>query len=287
MESERESLEMQGVPLAVSDSQGLHRPAHPDRRRVAGARRRRGTTSATSWWSTSGPTPRPWPSLLPEGMEPHPDAGRCAAVFADWQSCSRGRRRADRPVALAVQGVLPRGQRAAGRRGGHHLPVHLGRPATSRWRAAGSRASRRSSARCGSRATSAWAAPPTPACAAGARFGGTCSAHGRRLAQATVTLEGPADEAGPQHNARRSSTSATSRAWPRAATTSRRSTSWCARSAATAAVSEVWEGDADAGAVRGARRGARPARAGRIGRGYRFTFAYTVDDLETVRELGS
>jgi len=24
----------------------------------------------------------------------------------------------------------------------------------------------------------------------------------------------------------------------------------------------------------------------RIGRGYRFTFAYTVDDLETVRELG-
>ena len=27
-------------------------------------------------------------SLLPEGIEPHPDAGRCAAVFADWQSIS-------------------------------------------------------------------------------------------------------------------------------------------------------------------------------------------------------
>jgi hypothetical protein len=29
-------------------------------------------------------------SLLPEGLEPHPDPGRCAAVFADWQSCSEG-----------------------------------------------------------------------------------------------------------------------------------------------------------------------------------------------------
>ena len=27
-------------------------------------------------------------SVLPEGLDPHPDAGRCAAVFADWQSCS-------------------------------------------------------------------------------------------------------------------------------------------------------------------------------------------------------
>ena len=27
-------------------------------------------------------------SCLPAGLEPHPDAGRCAAVFADWQSCS-------------------------------------------------------------------------------------------------------------------------------------------------------------------------------------------------------
>ena len=27
-------------------------------------------------------------SVLPEGLDPHPDPGRCAAVFADWQSCS-------------------------------------------------------------------------------------------------------------------------------------------------------------------------------------------------------
>jgi hypothetical protein len=27
-------------------------------------------------------------SLLPAGLEPHPDAGRCAAIFVDWQSCA-------------------------------------------------------------------------------------------------------------------------------------------------------------------------------------------------------
>ncbi len=27
-------------------------------------------------------------ALLPPGLDPHPDTGRCAAVFADWQSCS-------------------------------------------------------------------------------------------------------------------------------------------------------------------------------------------------------
>jgi len=27
-------------------------------------------------------------SILPEGLDEHPDTGRCAAVFADWQSCS-------------------------------------------------------------------------------------------------------------------------------------------------------------------------------------------------------
>ncbi len=40
----------------------------------------------------------------------------------------RRRRGAGRPVALAVQGVLPRRQRAGRRRGRDDLPVHLGRP---------------------------------------------------------------------------------------------------------------------------------------------------------------
>jgi acetoacetate decarboxylase len=27
-------------------------------------------------------------AFLPEGIDPHPDPGRCAFVAADWQSCS-------------------------------------------------------------------------------------------------------------------------------------------------------------------------------------------------------
>ena len=27
-------------------------------------------------------------AVLPPGLEPHPDAGRAAALFVDWQSCS-------------------------------------------------------------------------------------------------------------------------------------------------------------------------------------------------------
>ena len=128
VESERQSLEMQGVPLARERLSGATRSRAPRGPLQPGARRRRGTTWAPSWWSTTGPTPRPWPRCCPRAWSPTPTPGRCAAVFADWQSCSRGRPRADRPVAVAVQGVLRGGQRAAGRRGGHHLPVHLGRP---------------------------------------------------------------------------------------------------------------------------------------------------------------
>ena len=66
-------------------------------------------------------------------------------------------------------------------------------------------------------------------CAAGARFGGTCSRLRPPLAEATVTLEGRRATAGRTTTPRRSSTCATSRGWPPAATTTRRSTSSCAR----------------------------------------------------------
>ena len=52
------------------------------------------------------------------------------------------------------------------------------------------------------------------------------------------------------------------------------------------AVSEVWEGSATLelyGAPHEEHAALAPVR---VGKGFRFTFAYTVDDLETVRELG-
>jgi acetoacetate decarboxylase len=67
-----------------------------------------------------------------------------------------------------------------------------------------------------------------PGVRSGSRFGATCSARGRRLAEATVTLERES-ETGPQHNDPRCTTSGTSRASAPAITRTRRCTSWCAR----------------------------------------------------------
>ena len=50
-------------------------------------------------------------------------------------------------------------------------------------------------------------------------------------------------------------------------------------------VSEVWEGSATLELFGAAHEEVDALAPVRIGRGYRFTFAYTVDDLETVREL--
>jgi Acetoacetate decarboxylase (ADC) len=45
-----------------------------------------GDSLAVDYWAD----PDAARAVLPEGLDPHPDAGRCAAVFADWQSCSDG-----------------------------------------------------------------------------------------------------------------------------------------------------------------------------------------------------
>ncbi len=64
--------------------------------------------------------------VLPEGLEPHPDPGRCAAVFADWQSCFRGWGRAGRPDKVPLPRVLHRGERPLDGEEVTDLPVHLG-----------------------------------------------------------------------------------------------------------------------------------------------------------------
>ena len=116
--------------LDTTDADGSPATRCPSRRR--GARR---SSRAPPWhyvgdflvleyWAD----PDAVAAVLPPGLEPNPDdPGRAAALFVDWQSCSDGGRRAARPGPQPVQRVLHRRQRAARRRGGHHLPVHLGR----------------------------------------------------------------------------------------------------------------------------------------------------------------
>jgi acetoacetate decarboxylase len=51
-------------------------------------------------------------------------------------------------------------------------------------------------------------------------------------------------------------------------------------------VSEIWEGDADLELFDAPGEEHTLLHPVSVGRGYRFTFGYTVDDLETVKELG-
>ena len=205
--------------------------------------------------------------------------GRLAVVL-------RARRRARRPLALAVQGGLRRRQRAARRRGGHRLPVHLGRPrlrAHARVDPGLPEEARLDLDHPQLRARR----PGRPRDGAGRalrrdlRGVRAPSRRGDRHARASVRRR-----AVPQR-ARRSSTCATSRASPPGATTSRPCTSSCAPSPATGPVSEVWEGTATLALFGAGHEEVDALAPVRLGRGYRFTFAYTVDDLETVRELGA
>jgi acetoacetate decarboxylase len=127
-------------------------------------------------------------SLLPEGLEPHPDPGRCAAVFADWQSFSEGgdelldpSRSHYKEFYLVVNALLDGepvttctfiwvDQDFAMARGWiQGFPKKLGEVWMTR--------------------TYNLDCVAAPAIASGSRFGATCSARGREVARARITLE--------------------------------------------------------------------------------------------------
>ena len=222
-------------------------------------------------------------SFLPPGLEPHPDAGRCAAVFADWQSISEGGRELTDPSRsqykeffLVVNALLD-GEEvttcpsiwvdrdfALARGWIQGFPKKLG----SIW------------------ITRAFGVDSTanPGLRPGATYGGTCAAYERRVAEGTVTLERISDD-GPTHNGppivnvRHFAQLAAGRHSSPAVHELVRARS------RDRAISEIWEGSATLelfGAPHEEHAALAPVR---MGKGFRFTFAYTVDDLETVRSL--
>jgi hypothetical protein len=221
-------------------------------------------------------------SLLPAGLEPHPDPGRCAAVFADWQSCAEAGEELLDPVRsqyrefyLLISGRLD-GEEvttcpfiwvdqdfALARGWIQGFPKKLGAVWMTR--------------------TFGLATRAAPAVAAGGRFAATCSARGRQLARAVVTLEAPS-QAGSLHtappivNVRHFARLAAGRHQDPAVHELVR-----ARSRDRAA-SEVWEGSAELELTEAPGEEHTLLAPVSVSRGYRFTFAYTVDDLETARE---
>jgi acetoacetate decarboxylase len=222
-------------------------------------------------------------SLLPEGLEPHPDPGRCAIVFADWQSCSEHGDELLDPVrshyreAYIVVSALLDGEPvttcpftwvdqdfALARGWIQGFPKKLGEVWMTR--------------------TYQLACRAAPGIAPGSAFGATCSARGHRLAQARVTLEKPSEDGSP-HTA---PPIVNVRHFPRLAAGrhDEPQVHELVRSRSRdRAVSEVWEGEAALELLPAPGEEHTLLAPLSVARGYRFTFAYTVDDLETVKEL--
>jgi acetoacetate decarboxylase len=221
-------------------------------------------------------------SLLPEGLEPHPDAGRCAAVFADWQSFSEGGDELTDPVRsqyrefyLVVNGVLEGepvttcpfiwvNQDFAMARGWiQGFPKKLGDVWMTRSFGLECKAS--------------------PGVTAGARFGATSSARGRELARATLTLERES-ESGSLHT---EPPLVNVRHFPRLAAGRHEEPhvhELVRARSRDRSVSTIWEGAATLELTAAPGEQHTLLTPVDVGRGYRFTFAYTVDDLTTVTE---
>jgi acetoacetate decarboxylase len=223
-------------------------------------------------------------SLLPEGLVPFADdPGRCAAVFVDWQSYSEGGDELTDPVRgqyhefyLVVSALLDGApvtycpfiwvdQDFALTRG--HIqgfPKKLGEVWMTR--------------------TFALDCVASPQLSRGSAFGATCSARGRELARARITLERPS-ESGSLHtdppivNVRYFPRLAAGRHDDPAVNELVRSRS------RDRAVSDIWEGAASLELFQAPGEEHTLLAPASVDRGYRFTFAYTVDDLQTVREL--
>jgi acetoacetate decarboxylase len=218
-------------------------------------------------------------SLLPPGLESHPDPGRCAAVFADWQSCSETGDELTDPVRghyrefyIVISGLLDGeevttcpfiwvNQDFALARGWiQGFPKKLGQIHMTRSFGLDCRAE-------------------------GRTFAGTLAANGHRLAQGTVTPE-RVSESGPTHN---DPPLVNRRHFPRLA--AGRHSEPAVHELVRArsrdrSISAIHEGPATLELFPAPSEEHAALGPLRMGKGFRFQFAYTVDDLETVREIG-
>jgi acetoacetate decarboxylase len=219
-------------------------------------------------------------ALLPPGLEPHSDPGRSAALFVDWQSCSDSREELDDPVRsqykefFVVVNALLDGEPvttcpyiwvdrdfALARGWMQGFPKKLGSIQITRHFPLASNAG--------------------PDVAAGGRFAGTLAANDRRLAFGAVDLEresadGPTHNGPPLVNVRHFPRLAAGRHDDPAVHELVRARS------RDRAISPIWEGSAELELLPAPGEELAALAPVRVGKGFRFTFAYTVDDLETV-----
>lgn len=221
-------------------------------------------------------------AVLPPGLEPHPDPGRSAALFIDWQSCTDSREELDDPIRsqyrefFVVVNALLDGEPvtlcpyiwvdkdfALVRGWVQGFPKKLGSIHMTRQFPLSSNAG--------------------PDLAAGGRFAGTLAAGDRRLAFGAVTLERESAE-GPTHN---DPPLVNVRHFPRLAAGRHDDPAVHELVRARSrdrAISPIWEGAGELELYAAPGEELAALAPVRVGKGFRFTFAYTVDDLETVRD---
>jgi acetoacetate decarboxylase len=217
-------------------------------------------------------------ALLPPGLEPHADPGRCAALFVDWQSCSDAGDELIDPIRgqykeffIVVNAMLD-GEDVTScpyiwvdkdfallRGWVQGFPKKLARIDMTRSFGLDCRAE-------------------------GRTFAGTVSANGHRVAQGTVTPE-RVSESGPTHN---DPPLVNRRHFPRLA--AGRHSDPAVHELVRArsrdrSISAIHEGPATLELFRAPAEEHSALAPVRMGKGFRFQFAYTVDDLETVRDL--
>jgi acetoacetate decarboxylase len=222
-------------------------------------------------------------ATLPAGLEAHPDGGRCAAIFADWQSCSDDGgelvdpSRSQYKEFFVVVNALLDGEEvttcpyiwvdrdfALARGWIQGFPKKLGSIWMTRHHGLDSAAD--------------------PGLRPGAKYGATCAAYDRRLVQATVSLE-TVTEVGPTHNA---PPLVNVRYFPRleAGRHNEPAVHELVRSRSEKrCLSQIWEGSATLEFADSPREELVSLSPTSVGRGFRFTFGYTVSDLETVAAL--
>src|SRR6185312_7497466 len=207
--------------------------------------------------------------FLPDGIDPHPDPGRCAFVAADWQSCSESgdelvdpSRSQYKEVFVVCSGLLDGEEVTVC----SYIWVDRDFALTRGWiqgfpKKLGSIWITRSFGLGG---------PADPGMEPGARFGVTCAAYERRVAQATVALE-HLSEGGPFHNA---PPIVNVRHFPRLAAGQHDAPAVHELVRAVSrdrSVSDVWEGGATLELFGAAHEEIDTLAPVRIGRGYRFT----------------
>ncbi|HET7354897.1 MAG TPA: acetoacetate decarboxylase family protein [Gaiellaceae bacterium] len=223
-------------------------------------------------------------AVLPPGLEPYgEDPGRAAALFVDWQWCTDGGDELDDPVRgqyrefFLVVNALLNGELvttcpyiwvdkdvALVRGWIQGFPKKLGRIELTR--------------------SFPVVSPAAPPLGPGGRFAATLTANERRLAWGAVTLERES-EGGPTHN---DPPIVNVRHFPRleAGRHDDPAVHELVRALSRdRSGSTVWEGRAELELYEAPHEEFTALAPVRVGKGFRFAFAYSVDDLETVAQL--